>query len=36
LLGGLGEWHEVKAHLGFIFRPVSMWCGMHFFARLGK
>src|SRR5258708_16679244 len=27
------EWHEVKAHLGFIFRPVSVWCGMHFFAR---
>jgi hypothetical protein len=20
----------VKAHLGFIFRPVSVWCGMHF------
>ena len=30
------EWHEVKAHLGFIFRPVSVWCGMHFFARFGK
>ena len=30
------EWHEVKAHLGFIFWPVSVWCGMHFFARFGK
>jgi hypothetical protein len=35
-LGDGPEWHEVKAHLGFIFRPVSVWCGMHFFARLGK
>jgi hypothetical protein len=35
-MDGSSEWHEVKAHLGFIFRPVSVWCGMHFFARLGK
>jgi pyruvate/2-oxoglutarate dehydrogenase complex dihydrolipoamide dehydrogenase (E3) component len=40
-LGALGiddssEWHEDKAHLGYILRPVSVWCGAHFFTRFGK
>jgi len=25
------EWREDKAHLGLILRPVSVWCGAHFF-----
>ncbi len=30
------EWHEDKLHLGFILRPVSVWCGVHFFGRFSK
>ena len=30
------EWHEDKAHLGLILRPVSVWRGAHFFTRFGK
>ena len=30
------EWHEDKAHLGLILRPVSVRRGAHFFTRFGK
>ena len=30
------EWHEDKAQLGLILRPVSVWCGAHFFTRFGQ